>query len=194
MPPKTKYTKEAIVSAGLELVRHDGIDSLNARDLAARLGSSTQPVFSRFPDMDSLKSAVVEAAGSFFSDYVQRAMENAVGMPKYKASGLAYIRFASEERELFRLLFMTPGNSDGGGRISPLADRLADIVSGDTGADHDSAMLIHCENWVFVHGLAVMSAAGSNDWQQSLIERMVSDVYLGLKKIYSEREEKRIEE
>lgn len=192
MPPKTKYTKEEIVSAGLELVRQDGIDSLNARNLAARIGSSTQPVFSRFPDMDSLKSAVVEAAGNFFSDYVQRAMENAVGMPKYKASGLAYIRFASEERELFRLLFMTPGNS-GGGRIAPLADSLAGIVSGDTGADHDSAMLIHCENWVFVHGLAVMSASGATDWQQSLIERMVSDVYLGLKKVYSEREENRIE-
>ena len=34
--------------------------------------------------------------------------------PPYKASGMAYIRFADEERELFRLLFMNKnGRTDG---------------------------------------------------------------------------------
>ena len=45
MPPKAKYTREEIVQIALDLVAARGIDALNARNLAAALGTSTRPVF-----------------------------------------------------------------------------------------------------------------------------------------------------
>ena len=42
MPPKTRITKEQIVSAGLELARQAGPEAINARAVASRLGCSAR--------------------------------------------------------------------------------------------------------------------------------------------------------
>ena len=55
MPPKVKIAKEDIVNAAVELVRQYGPQALNARELAARLCCSTQPIFSNFATMDELR-------------------------------------------------------------------------------------------------------------------------------------------
>ena len=62
MPPKVKITKNEIVQAGLDIVRHEGEDSLNARGIAAVLGCSTQPIFSNYASMEELRRAVIAAA------------------------------------------------------------------------------------------------------------------------------------
>ena len=48
MPPKVKVSKEDINTAAVEMVRESGAEALNARALAAKLGCSTQPIFSNF--------------------------------------------------------------------------------------------------------------------------------------------------
>ena len=57
-PAIIRITKEAILEAGLALLRDHGPDALNARALAARLKCSTQPIFSNFPSMDALLDSV----------------------------------------------------------------------------------------------------------------------------------------
>ena len=105
MPPKVKITKEDIINAAVSLVRENGADALNARTVASVLGCSTQPVFSNFATMDELRLAVVEKADEICNEYIKKEIE--IGdFPAYKASGMAYIRFAKEEKELFRLLYM----------------------------------------------------------------------------------------
>ena len=59
MPPKSKISKEDIVSAGVDLVRRSGEKGLNARNLAAALGCSTQPIFTNFPSMEELRKSVI---------------------------------------------------------------------------------------------------------------------------------------
>ena len=46
MPPKIKVTKEDIIRIAIDCVRESGEGSLNARNIASRLGASTQPIFS----------------------------------------------------------------------------------------------------------------------------------------------------
>lgn len=104
MPPKIKITKEEIVDTALNLVREAGEQALNARSIAAKLRCSTQPVFSNFETMDDLHNAVKETAYAEYQSYLKTEME-AGKYPPYKASGMAYIRFAREEKELFKLLF-----------------------------------------------------------------------------------------
>ena len=40
MPPKAKFTKEQITKAALEIVRAENMESLTARALGKKLGSS----------------------------------------------------------------------------------------------------------------------------------------------------------
>ena len=58
MPPKLRISKEDIVTAVVALVRKDGVQAINARNIASALNCSTQPVFSNFAIMDDLRNAV----------------------------------------------------------------------------------------------------------------------------------------
>jgi AcrR family transcriptional regulator len=189
LPPKSKVTKEAITAAALELVRAGGLEALNARAVARRLGCSTQPIFSNFPSMEALRASVVDAAQAVYQDFLARAMAENTAAPPYKASGLSYIRFAREERHLFRLLFMR----DRTGEPPPVEDRvsiapLLALIRQNTGLSEDDAYLFHMEMWIFVHGIAAMSATAYLDWNDDLIDRMLSDAFLGIRQRWTQRE------
>ena len=51
-----------MIEAGYGIADEEGIDQVNCRAIAKKLGCSTQPVFSRFPNMDELKEEVFNYA------------------------------------------------------------------------------------------------------------------------------------
>ena len=183
MPPKVKITKEDIVRTGLELVQKNGVAALNARSVAAQLGCSTQPIFSNFASMDGLVLAVAEKANALCNDYIQNEVSSGQH-PAYKASGMAYIRFAKEEKELFKMLFMCDRKEDNTSTESELSTQMETLVHINTGLSSESAKLFHLEMWGFVHGIAAMFATGFLDLSWELVSRMLSDTYLGLRKQY----------
>lgn len=183
MPPKVKISKEDIVCTAVDIVRREGGGALNARTVAAALGCSTQPVFSNFATMEALRHAVAERATALCDDYMAR--EVAVGrFPPYKANGMAYIRFAKEECELFRLLFMCDRTQ---GDIPEDADsfrRMTDLVHHNTALSQADATLFHLEMWAYVHGIATMYATKFLNLDEELVSRMLTDAYQGLRKQY----------
>ncbi len=183
MPPKVKVTKENIVNAAIDIIRSEGISALCARTVAAALGCSTQPVFSNFATMEELRFAVAEEATRLYDAYTVREMESG-RFPPYKASGMAYIRFAKEERELFKLLFMCDRTENDIPDTSHSFRSMTTLVQGNTGLQEDAARLFHLEMWAYVHGIATMYATGFLDLDEELVSRMLTDAYLGLRKQY----------
>jgi len=176
MAPRVRVTKEEIVKAAVEIVRESGEGFLNARSIAARLGCSTQPVFSNFETMEQLRLAVVQAAEELSGEYIERETQSGK-WPPYKAGGMAYIRFAREERELFKLLYM-------GGKAPEDSEsnrKMKGLVRQNTGLGEDGAKLFHLEMWAFVHGIAAMAATGYLELEEELISRMLTDCYQGLR-------------
>lgn len=187
MPPKIRITKEEIIDAAVDIVRKDGMDAVNARTIAKSLNCSTQPVFSNFSTMEKLRAAVVKAAGLIYQEYVRR--ENATGrFPVYKAIGMAYIRFAKDERELFKLLYMRDRSKESVGEESQEERALFRVVQEGTGLSEDMVRLFHLEMWVFVHGIGTMIATGYLELEEELISEMLTDAYQGLKNRYEGRE------
>ena len=184
MPPKVKVTKEEIVGASVDIVRRSGAQALNARSVAAALGCSTQPVFSNFAAMEELHLAVVEQADALCREYIRQETEKGE-FPAYKASGMAYIRFAKEEKELFKLLYMRDRRGEAIPEGDDLNDQMEGIVHENTGLDGESAKLFHLEMWAYVHGIAVMFATGFLDLERALVSRMLTDAYQGLRKQYT---------
>ena len=182
MPPKIKVTKEDIIKASIELTRSGGEQAINARTLAALLNCSTQPIFSNFASMDELQRATIHACYDIYQDYLKREVERGE-YPKYKAFGMAYIRFAKEEKELFRLLFMCDRK---GKDLIPTKDfdESVEMIMQTSGVSRETAMLLHLEMWTFVHGIATMMATSFLllDWE--LISEMLSDVYHGIRARY----------
>ena len=104
MAPKNKFTKEEMVEAALRVVRARGIDGLTAKTLAGALGTSTQPVFTAFGSMDGVRQEVYAAAVRVYDSYVDAGLHEEI---PFFGVGMQYIRFAREEPELYRLLFLT---------------------------------------------------------------------------------------
>ena len=184
MPPKQKITKAELVEAGLSVVRECGPAALNARSLAARLACSTQPIFSNFETMAELEAAVREAAYAYYLSCLEREAREG-RYPPYKAFGMAYIRFAREERELFKLLFMC----DRTGVPQAEAPDFSASIEMIREANHlpyEVAERMHLEMWSCVHGIGVMLATSFLDLGEEVISRMLSDVYRGLQGAHRE--------
>ena len=179
MPPRIKITKDDIINKTLELVRINGKDAINARAIASSLNCSTQPIFSNFATMDELHESLLAAAYNCYIGFIRREVENDK-YPKYKAFGMAYVRFAKEERELFKFLFMCDRtNKD----ISPSPDFEASVemIMKANGLSKEKATLMHFEMWSVVHGIGTMLATSFLSLEWGLISEMISDVYHGIR-------------
>ena len=183
MPPKVKVTQEEIVDTGLNLVRWDGAQALNARTLATAMGCSTQPIFSNFANMEQLRLAVVAKADQLYQNYIDQEIARK-DYPPYKASGMAYIRFAKEEPQLFQLLYMRNRSTESAPQSTELNDQMKGIIRDNTGLDGTDMQLFHLEMWAYVHGIATMFATGFLDLNWDLVSQMLTDVYQGLRKQY----------
>jgi len=186
MPPRIKVTKAEIVAAAVEIVRRDGAEALNARAVAEYLCCSTQPVFSNFETMDVLRLAVVNAANALYGEYVKEEMASQK-YPPYKATGMAYIRFAREEKSLFKLLYMRDRSAEDVPAETEETKAMAAFVQDNTGVSADRASLFHLEMWAYVHGIATMMATNYLELDTDLVSRMLTDAFQGLKKRYEER-------
>lgn len=189
MPPKAKVSREEIVRAAVALVREKGEGALNARDLAAALSCSTQPIFFNFSNMAEVRQAVLDYANELYLAYREEDMHSGE-FPPYKASGMSYIRFATEEKELFKMLFMR----DRAGDTTSVDDEddlkpIYAIIQEQIGIPCEEARLFHLENWAVVHGIAAMTVTGYLSLEKELVSRMLTDSYLGLKAHYERRRE-----
>ena len=106
--------------------------------------------------------------------------------PPYKASGIAYICFAREEKELFKLLYMRDRSRetfDEGDSIKPLIEE----IQKQTGLSEEDAYRFHLEMWVYVHGIATMIATSYLEWDLDTVSEVLADAYVGLKYRFSQK-------
>ena len=185
MPPKIKISREDVINTAVSIVRKHGAEALNARALAKKLNCSTQPIFSNFETMEKLRFAVIEFADALYNEYTENELK-LKKYPEYKATGMAYIRFAKEEKELFKLLFMRDRSTEN----IPItfSKSLSDIVENTTGLNSDKAKLFHLEMWVYVHGIATMTATNYLKLDEALISDIISDAYQGMRKRFDVKE------
>ena len=104
MAPKNKFTKEEMTAAALRIVQTRGPGGLTAKAVAEELGTSTQPIFTAFGSMDGIRSAVYAAAADVYDRYTDAGLKEDI---PFLGVGKQYVRFAREEPELYRLLFLT---------------------------------------------------------------------------------------
>lgn len=187
MPPKFLFTRDQMITAALELTRAGGLSAVTARGLAAKLGCSVKPIFGLFENMEEVQREVLLAAHQCYLDKLHQSMA-AGAYPPYKASGMAYIRFAREEKELFRLLFMRDRSGEKVEENLEEIQPLLDIIQKNLNISREEAIRFHLEQWIFVHGVAAMAATSYLDWDEETISGMLTDVYQGLKQRYERKE------
>ncbi|MDZ5472942.1 TetR/AcrR family transcriptional regulator [Bacillus sp. 31A1R] len=102
MPPRTKFSKEAIIDAAFDIAKTEGIDSITVRKVADQLGSSIAPIYVNFTEVDELKQAVLEK----IHDIAQQMLMSQYHSDPFLNIGIASIKFAREYSVLFKDLIM----------------------------------------------------------------------------------------
>jgi AcrR family transcriptional regulator len=99
--------RRALLDAAMGLVRERGIDGFTLREVARRAGVSHNAPYHHFRDRSALASALVVEGFEDFSAVLERAADRARGgeLVRIRALGMAYVRYAFEDPERFKLLW-----------------------------------------------------------------------------------------
>lgn len=167
MARKETITQTDILHAAFDMLKDNGYENVTARKLAARAGCSTQPIFRIYHNMEELGEDLFEMAVSYFEMYyAEFPVKSEV---PFVNLGLAYIRFAQEHGNVFRMLFLS---------YERHGKSLYDLLNGGTGAvkkEIGRAGEAGCSSpedlfmrmWIFIHGAACMSLTMDYDLSEA---------------------------
>ena len=171
MPARKQIPKEKILSAALELLREGGMEAVNVKALARRLGCSTQPIYLSFPGMEELRAELTTRAVGFFTQELEKRDASAADL-----FGMPYICFAREEKELFRYLFMRSNAlSEIREALAPMMERSISELMARYRLSHAEADYLHDQLWMHAHGIASMVATDFCAWDTEKIAGMLAD-------------------
>ena len=182
MPPKPKYTKEEIVAAAFELTREKGIDAVVAREVGKRLDTSSSPIFTIWNSMDELRAEVRELAKEKYIQYMDGIFDYT---PSFKEFGMRCVRFAADEPNLFRLLFLTKQEEhspytrfkqDFEGIFTSLMAEIENQFNlSKSQADELLSQMI-----IFANGIAAYIITDANSFSKESVSYRISQVCIGI--------------
>ncbi len=191
MPPKIQVSEERILDQAIKIVRQHGLSALNARSLADALGCSVQPIFRTFHSMGELKERVTAFVAE---DYQRRLMEGLRESDPMTGLLMAYIRYAQEEKQFFRLLHLSDHlalNGTGDFVGVGVNKTIVDAMMKETGLPHEDAEALYVGCFFAAHGMAAMLATNHCAFSEESIQEIIGSVYDGLiLKLESEKRDK----
>jgi AcrR family transcriptional regulator len=175
MAPRQAITKNMIIEATLDLIRESGWESVSARSLAAKLGTSTMPIYSSVGSMDDLKREAILATFALIdaAQHKRRTDNEALDL------AVGYVAFARDEPRLFR--FLMAGEKDMDKLVTREANREG--FEDSFGATASTKELFRelqkkgrkddfvLRTWIFSYGLAELVSGGSVDMDEPEIIR-----------------------
>lgn len=187
MPPRVKFSKDEITSAALEITRRNGIEAVTARDVGAELGVSSRPIFTWFDSMEQLKESVCEAAIDIWKNYLQQGLAS----PRpFLGTGKQYIRFAREEPNLYKLLFLSAPIGKTNGAIEAIKMTMESAkasIMKNYNLNEATANKFMRNMWLLTTTFATLIVTGSCPYSDEEMEQIMCEVnaslYLGYKKL-----------
>ena len=182
MPAKKQITRDMILSTAFDMLRTGGMESINVKELAEKIQTvlHNRYIFS-FTSMDMLRTELSSVAVETFLRQIQ---SNSTTADFY---GIAYIRFAEEEKKLFQFLFMRQNAfSELREALIPIMDDSIARLMEQYNISREEAHYFHDQLWVHAHGIASMIATDFCDWKMDKVENMLTESVLYLSRKYGE--------
>lgn len=190
------HLRQALLDAAMEVVRERGVEGLTLREVARRADVSHAAPYHHFQDKGALIASIAVDGFERFTASLSDARDRTEGshLDRIRAEGSAYVRFAFEEPDRFKLMWRPElrGTDDtevdevGMRSYRVLIDeveagqREGEIRAGDPGS-------LSLAAWSAVHGLSMILVDGPlrdrvTDWAMAepLLEPVLDTVLRGL--------------
>jgi AcrR family transcriptional regulator len=164
--PGSAETEAAIVEAARSIIAEGGLSALSMRIVADQVGLSATAIYRYFDGKDDLVGRVVRTGYQRFGQYVTEAAEKHPegSLERLFALGDAYVRFAFENQEHFRVLYnlqTRPRDIEelpGSGGYELLRRLVVDAIEAGNLRKGDPDITAHYL-WMSVHGLVTLALA-----------------------------------
>ncbi|CAI3315204.1 TetR/AcrR family transcriptional regulator [Enterococcus cecorum] len=178
------YTKDQILKAAHEVVLESGFEKFTARNVAKKMGISTQPIYLEFKNMEDLKRTLLQ---KIETDLTRKFMSQPLTGDLIVDAPVHYVEFALKKPKLFKALFVDP---KGGGPIMyeysvEFYKELSKQSRRFSKLPKEDFELLHLEAWIVVNGLITMLLAGiitlTREELIELVQQLIENISEGKK-------------
>jgi len=190
MPPVRRFAKEEIIDIAYNIVKDEGLQALNARRLAKELNSSVQIIYHNFSDMNELHKEVYEKIANKYQDTLRNATDSD---KPYLAKGIAYVKFAREYPEFYKIIFMQESRKKIEEFIEMDIDTSENVMKSITekfDISEADLMDFHIKVWIFTHGLACLIATNTIKFSDDEIRKLLMETVQEMFRGYSVKKER----
>lgn len=186
MPRAVRFQKEDIVNAAMNIVREKGMDAVTAREIAKQMKVSVGPIFTWFETMEQLKAEIYVQARQKYREYIEQGLQGEI---PFREVGRQYIRFAKDEPELYKLLFLTKPDSAAGGAMDAL--KLSQDLSRESimriyRMDAETADNYFRDVWLVAFSFATLIVTDECPYTDEEIGSVLTEISLAVCKAYKE--------
>ena len=158
--------EEILVAATDLLIRTRNEDVVSVRSVAERAGVTPPASYLHFADKTDLMHSVCARQLERLGDALRQiANDHTSSLDTIRAQALAYVRWAVEHAEIYRIATMAaaqPGNPVDEALTTHVAAPLSDAIQaliGDDTYHQEDPMAVAFELWASIHGVAAMFVA-----------------------------------
>ena len=182
MAPVNKYSKEEIVDVAYKIVEKEGYRALTAKRIATRLNTSTRPIFTAFKTMGELKKLVRVKVKESYDSYINRGLLFKI---PFLGVGKAYILFAREKPELYRLLFLSEKSAEYNA-IENTEGLVSKSLMNIYNLSEKEASFYFRSLWLVVHSIATLIVSSSCPYEEKDIDLILTQFSLSTLKAIKE--------
>jgi AcrR family transcriptional regulator len=153
MPPKIRFCHTDIINSAFNVLRKNGWKSVSARTIAEELNASTTPIYTYLKSMKNLEDRLQQKTLDLIHSYYEIKISDnpLINM------GTSFIKFARDEKELFRFFYTEKNMSARFKSGIPVPEsQLAELTSFPMfqNLSKDQMLKFLFAGWIFIHGLA----------------------------------------
>jgi len=191
-PDRPPLNRSAIVSAARTLVVADGLEALSLRRIAAHLGVTAPALYAHVRDKQDLLRALAEIE---FDALVARfdAVADPDPIVRIRGHARAYVQYARENPELFRVMFLfppelSPATVPAGVELpgatrafEAAAGAVEDAIAAGT-IRSDDPLLVALTLWSGTHGVATILQLGfglPTELEDAMIDEVTERILAG---------------
>lgn len=181
MARKKTITRDQILNAAYEVVAKEGFSRFTARNIAAKMKCSTQPIYLEFKNMDDLKNVLVT---EITNNVLTNLLKKEVTGNRLIDLGLNCIEFANKEKQLYKALFLEGEVSVGDIKEYSYEYFVGSVIKGTEYEELSEKRLqsVYMGFWIIVTGLAALTSSSIVDLSREETIELLENSFQIMKK------------
>ena len=98
-------TRDAILDAAMQIVKHHGLEALSIREIASRIDYSPSGLYEYFASKEEIIEALVNEGFVYLTTRMKQGIHGATARLRLQEAGKVYMQFALQEPQLYVMMF-----------------------------------------------------------------------------------------